>query len=152
MISAAQFLTNPFARAGAGPDMGQFGMQFGDVGGDEQLKQLAFPYAQAMLTHMILSLKNTLDWMSGDTDLLAASAKILSEPTLNYQDREKLDIKDDDTEESIKKKIDDIKQSRKSIQATITWSLLVGVPLLFILFGLARWQWRMSKRASITLA
>src|SRR5882724_8317121 len=84
VISSAGFLTNPFARSGAGTDLGgQFHMM-GPVGGDEQLQMIAGPYAQKYLTATILSFKNTLDWMSGDSDLIAASAKILGEANLTY--------------------------------------------------------------------
>ena len=64
--------------------MGQFGQMMPNLGGDEQLLMLAGPYAQQFVTGSILVFKNTLDWLTGDTDLLAVSAKILSDPNLAY--------------------------------------------------------------------
>ena len=49
VISSSQFLANPFARAGNGPDMGQMGMMMPGMGGDEKLQQIAGPYAQQIL-------------------------------------------------------------------------------------------------------
>ena len=81
-MSSSLFLTNPFSWAGNGPELGgQFAM-VGAIGGDPNLQAIAKPYARDYLTGTILSVKNTLDWISGDADLLAASAKLLSEPNL----------------------------------------------------------------------
>jgi len=85
------------AREGAGPDMGQFGGMMPNLGGDEQMLMLAGPYAQQFITGSILVFKNTLDWMTGDTDLLAVSAKILADP--NPRLRDKLKITPDESEE-----------------------------------------------------
>jgi hypothetical protein len=76
VISSAGFLTNPFARSGAGTELGGQFQMMGPVGGDEQLQMISQPYAQKYLTGTILTFKNTLDWMSGNSDLIAASAKI----------------------------------------------------------------------------
>jgi len=48
-------------------------------------------------------LKNTLDWMSGDSDLIAASAKILGEANLTYDSitRPKLDANDEDLKPAV---------------------------------------------------
>ncbi len=86
VLASAEFLCNPLARAGNGPDMGQYGQMMPNLGGDEQLLMLASPYAQQFVTGSILVFKNTLDWLTGDTDLLAVSAKILSDPNLVYGD------------------------------------------------------------------
>jgi ABC-type uncharacterized transport system involved in gliding motility auxiliary subunit len=66
VISSSLFITNPFAYAGNGVRSG---------GGDAQLLSLAAPYTK-YLTSTILVLKNTLDWMIGDEDLIELSAKI----------------------------------------------------------------------------
>src|SRR3984957_13870296 len=86
VLASAEFLCNPLARAGNGPDMGQYGQMMPNLGGDEQLLMLANPYAQQYITGSILVFKNTLDWLTGDTDLLAVSAKILSDPNLALGD------------------------------------------------------------------
>src|SRR5207253_2547482 len=104
VVSASEFLTNPFAYAGNGPELGgQFAM-FGNVGGDQELLMFAGPYAQSYLTNTILSLKNTLDWISGDTDLLAASAKIIGFSNLTYSNIEPPKLAADATEEELRKK------------------------------------------------
>jgi len=148
VVSSSEFLANPLARAGAGQDMGQMGMP--PMGGDEQLQQLAMPYAQLVLTTTILSFKNTLDWITGDTDLLAVSAKILAEPTLSYGQVEKPGMADD--EEAAKKRDDEAKQIRHRTQVWIEIVLILGLPMLFVLYGLIRWQMRMSSRQKVSLA
>jgi len=63
VVASSQFLANPLARAGNGPDVGQLGAMMPNVGDDEQLLMLAGPYAQQFTTASILVFKNTLDWM-----------------------------------------------------------------------------------------
>jgi len=151
VISSAGFLTNPFARSGAGTDLGGQFAQMGPVGGDEQLQMISQPYAQKYLTGTILSFKNTLDWMSGDSDLIAASAKILGEANLTYADvnRPKLDASDDET--SIKKKDEEYRDARKNTQRNVQLTLTLLCPLLFAAFGIIRWRQRESGRAAISL-
>jgi ABC-type uncharacterized transport system involved in gliding motility auxiliary subunit len=150
VLASSQFLANPLARAGNGPDMGQYGQMMPSLGGDEQLTMLAGPYAQQFITGSILVFKNALDWLSGDTDLLAVSAKLLSEPNLVYGD--KLKITPDESEEQIRKQEDDLKAARKDEQRNIEILLILGVPLLFGAYGLLRWRRRTASRASISLA
>lgn len=152
VVSSSEFLANPFARAGNGPDMGgQFGMMM-PQGGDEQLLQLAGPYAQQALTGTILSFKNTLDWLTGDTDLLAVSAKILSEPGLVYGDVSKPKFDENETDEQLKKEEEDLKQARKGTQLRVEIILILGIPLLFAAYGILRWRMRMNARANVSLA
>jgi ABC-type uncharacterized transport system involved in gliding motility auxiliary subunit len=147
VISSSQFITNPFAYSGNGPEMPQQQMgMFGDMGGDKQLLQFAGPYAQKYLTPTILSLKNTLDWMSGDADLIAASAKILGEPNLTYSSVRKPEFKADDSEEEIRKKDEEYRTARKDLQKKIQWTLTLGVPLFFGAAGLLRWRRREAAR------
>jgi ABC-type uncharacterized transport system involved in gliding motility auxiliary subunit len=150
LIASSQFLANPMAREGTGPDMGQFGQMMPNLGGDEQMLMLAGPYAQQFVTGSILVFKNTLDWLTGDTDLLAVSAKILADPNLSYGD--KLKITPDESEEQIKKQMDDLKAARKDEQAKIEWFLILGIPALFGIYGAIRWQLRLKSRANVSLA
>jgi hypothetical protein len=150
VLASSQFLANPLARAGNGPDMGQYGQMMPNLGGDEKLLMLAGPYTQQFITGSILAFKNTLDWLSGDTDLLAASAKILSEPNLVYGD--KLKITPDMTEDQLRHQEDELKAARKNQQASIEWLLILGIPLLFAAYGLARWRMRLNSRAHVSLA
>ena len=98
VVSASEFITNPFAYAGNGPDLGSQFAMFGNVGGDRQLLMIAGQYANRYLTNTILSIKNTLDWISGDADLLAASAKLISDPNITYRDVAKPKISAEDDE------------------------------------------------------
>jgi hypothetical protein len=150
LLSSSQFLTNPLARAGNGPDMGQYGMMMPNLGGDEQLIALAGPYTQQFVTGSILVFKNTLDWLSGDTDLLAVSAKLLSDPNLVYGD--KIKVTPDETEEQLRKQEDELKAARKDEQRNIEVLLILGIPLLFGAYGLARWRLRMNARSHVSLA
>jgi ABC-type uncharacterized transport system involved in gliding motility auxiliary subunit len=151
VISSSQFFANPFARAGNGPDMGQMGMMMPGGGGDEQLQQLAMPYAQQILTNTILVFKNMLDWVTGDVDLLAVSAKILQEPGLAYGDVSKPNF-DDMTEEQQKKQEDTMKKERTHTQHMVEGALILGLPALFGLLGVALWRRRISSRQNVQLA
>jgi hypothetical protein len=152
VISAPQFLTNPLARAGNPPPMPPQMAMMGSFGGDEDLQMLAGFYARNYLTGTILAFKNMLDWMAGDTDLLAASAKLLSDPNLTYSDIEKPDIDPtQDTEKGAAEKWDSYKKERKNRQLVVQWSLTVFPPLLFAAIGLIRWRRRESNRGRISL-
>jgi ABC-type uncharacterized transport system involved in gliding motility auxiliary subunit len=145
VVSSSLFLTNPFAYAGNGPELGgQFAM-FGAVGGDPKLLQLAQPYTK-YLTSTIISLKNTLDWMSGDADLVAASAKLLGEASLTYSSVTKPKFKAEENEDEMKKKDEEYRAARKDLQTHIQWFLILGMPAAFAAFGVFRWQTRQSRR------
>jgi len=144
VISSSLFLTNPFAYAGNGPDLGgQFAM-FGAVGGDPKLLALAQPYTK-FLTNTIIAFKNTLDWMAGDADLVGSSAKLLSEPSLTYSSVTKPKFKAEDNEDEMKKKDEDYRAARKDLQTRIQWFLILGMPAAFGAFGVFRWQTRRSR-------
>jgi ABC-type uncharacterized transport system involved in gliding motility auxiliary subunit len=148
VVSSSLFLTNPFAYAGNGPELGgQFAMM-GNVGGDEQLLMIAQPYTKH-LTNTILSFKNTLDWMAGDSDLIAASAKLIGDPNLTYASVEKPKFKAEDDENEIKRKDEDYKKSRQVLQRNVQWSLTLGMPLLFGAFGILRWRRRDAARSQL---
>jgi hypothetical protein len=152
VLSSSQFLANPFARAGNGPDMGQYGQMMPSLGGDEQLLMIAGPYAQQFITGSILVFKNTLDWLSGDTDLLAVSAKILSDPGLVYSDLPKLKITGDMSDEDLRKQDEDLKAARKAQQHNIDFALILGLPILFCGYGVMRWRRRLAANENVSLA
>ncbi len=151
VISSSEFLTNPFAYAGNGPELGGQFQMFGAVGGDPQLQQIGQFYTKH-LTSTILSFKNTLDWISGDADLLAASAKLIGVPTLSYQSVSKPKFKAEADEAEMKRKDEEYKAARKTIQQRVQWSLTLGAPFLFALFGLLRWRQRESQRDGLKAA
>ena len=152
VLASSQFLANPLARAGNGPDMGQYGAMMPNLGGDEKLLMLAGPYAQQFVTSSIMVFKNTLDWLTGDTDLLAVSAKILSDPNLVYGDLSRMKITPDMSEEQIRKQEDELKEGRKGQQHGVEIFLILGVPALLAGLGLARWRMRLAARANVSLA
>jgi len=151
VISSAGFLTNPFARSGAGTELGGQFQMMGPVGGDEQLQMISQPYAQKYLTGTILAFKNTLDWMSGDSDLIATSAKILGEANLTYDGITRPSIEASDDDNSIKKKDEEFRDARKNTQRNVQMTLTLLCPLLFAGFGILRWRQREGGRANITL-
>ncbi len=148
VLASSQFLANPFARAGNGPDMGQYGNMMPNLGGNEELLTVAAPYTQQFITASILVFKNTLDWLSGDTDLLAVSAKMLSDPNLVYGDLAKVKITPDESEEAIRKQELELRSARKEQQHSVDWLLILGVPALFAAYGLLRWRMRLAARAT----
>jgi ABC-type uncharacterized transport system involved in gliding motility auxiliary subunit len=151
VVASGYFLTNPFAYAGNGPDLGgQFAM-FGNVGGDEQLLMIAGQYANRYLTNTILSVKNTLDWLSGDADLLASSAKLIREANLTYRDVSKPTIQAEDDEDAIRKKDEEYRMARKKLQQNVQWTLTLGMPLFVAFFGLFRWRGRQSRKTRYKL-
>ncbi len=149
VVASSEFLANPFARSGNGTAMeGQMGMMMPPVGGDAGLRQIGGLYAEHFLTNTILAFKNTLDWATGDSDLIATSAKIIGDPNLTFSsiERPKLDASDDD--KSIKQKDEDYRHSLKSVENRVEFTLLIVAPLLFAAFGIARWQLRERQRAT----
>ncbi|OJY19989.1 MAG: hypothetical protein BGO98_01740 [Myxococcales bacterium 68-20] len=151
VLSSSQFFANPFVRSGQGPDMGQMGMMMPGGGGDEFLNQIAGPYVQLIGTTFILQTKNLLDWMTGDVDLLAASAKILMEPNLAYGDVVKPKAGEDMTEEQLKKEEDRIKKERKTKQRWIEGTMTLGIPVLFVGLGIVLWRIREARRQNVDL-
>ncbi len=75
VISASQFLANPFARAGNAPPLPRQMQRMGPTGGDADLLMLSRPYAEQYLTESILAFKNMLDWMSNDRALNACAVE-----------------------------------------------------------------------------
>ncbi len=150
VIAASQFLANPFARAGNAPPMPPQMQMMGPMGGDEDLLMLAQPYAQQYLTESILAFKNTLDWMSGDSDLIAVSAKLLGETSLTYSDISKPSVSAANPEDA-KKQAEEADAEQSKVQQQVQWTLTLFPALIFALFGILRWRWRESARANLTL-
>lgn len=151
VISASQFLANPFARAGNAPPMPPQLQMMGPMGGDEELQMISQPYAQKYVTPTILAFKNTLDWMAGDSDLIASSAKLLGESNLTYADISKPKQEATDDDAAIAKKAEDYKTERKRVQQRVQWTLMLFPAALFAAFGIFRWWRRESLRANIKL-
>ena len=76
---------------------------------------------------------------------MAASAKIIQEPGLAYGDVSKPSF-EDLTDEQLKKQEESMKKERGNIQRNVSWTLVVGLPLLFAALGLILWQRRNAAR------
>ncbi|HVY45728.1 MAG TPA: GldG family protein [Minicystis sp.] len=150
VISASQFLDNPFARSGNPPPMPPQMMMMGGIGGDEELQMISGPYAQQYLTESILSFKNILDWMGGDSDLIAVSAKLLGDTNLTYSDIRKPDKAATDPDVA-KKQAEDYDAEITKVQQRVQWTLTLFPAALFALFGIARWRSRENARNNIRL-
>ncbi len=149
VVSSSEFLTNPLARAGNPPPMPPQMMMMGGMGGDEDLQMLSGMYAQKYLTATILVFKNTLDWAANDSTLLAASAKLLGDPNLKYGGR--VEVAPGDDQAAIQRKLDDYKNTRKSVQSNIQLTLILVPAVVFLLLGVLLWQLRERSRESISL-
>lgn len=152
VISAAQFLANPFARSGNPPPMPPQMAMMGQFGGDQDLQAVAWPYAKKYLTGTILAFKNIMDWMAGDSDLIAASAKLIGDPNLTYADIEKPKVGTEDTPEEMEKQDEEYRLQRQKVQGRVQWSLTLFPPLAFAAFGVFRWRRRESNRDRIKLS
>ena len=89
--------------------------------------------------------------VTGDVDLLAASAKILQEPSLAYGEVTKPNF-DELTDEQAKQKEEGMKTERRQIQHRVEGGLIIGAPALFALLGLVLWRLREAKRNRVQLA
>ncbi len=146
VVSSSEFVTNPFAYAGNGQEMGGQFQMMGAVGGDQLLQQIAQPYAERYLMNTIVSVKNTLDWMTGDSDLIEASAKIIGDANLTYSSLGKMNVPADADEATLKRLDEDYRAKRQSLQSSVQWTLTLGVPVLFAVFGIMRWRQRGNLR------
>ncbi len=153
VISAPQFLANPFARAGNPPPMPPQMAMMGSFGGDRNLQEISLVYARKYLTNNILALKNILDWMAGDHDLIAVSAKILGDPNLTYSDIDppKIDPSED-TEQARAKREEEIQLERERVQERVQWAVTLVPPVVFAIFGVIRWRRREGRRDKISLS
>ena len=152
VFASSQFVTNPFARSGAAPEMPpQMQAMMGNRGGDRDLQMVAGPYAQQELTNSLLIFKNTLDWLSGDTDLLAVSAKITADPPLVYGALPK-PVFGDESDDQLRRRDEELRRSKVQKQHQVEWTLILGIPLLFVVAGVGRRGMREAARANVSLS
>ncbi|MFO0617385.1 MAG: GldG family protein [Polyangiaceae bacterium] len=151
VVSSAQFLANPFARSGNPPPMPPQMAMMGGGGGDRDLQTIARFYYKNSFPWMVMSFKNTLDWMGGEQDLVATSAKLLGAAPLRYSDIKKPDIKAEDSDDDRKKKEDAYNEQRNSLQTKVELTLIILPVVLFIVFGIVRWRLREASRNSVSI-
>ena len=103
---------------------------------------------------------NAIDWLSQEDELIAVRAKSVEEPLIEVP----ATVKEAEAEITSAAKQGDEAGAQAALEkrkgALEDWDAkkmrtktlnVVIVPLLLLLFGLARWQWRKQKRANITL-
>jgi len=152
VLSSGAYFGNPFQDAGKSPFAGQMPGMDPNMGADEELMRYAQIYNRARMSSFLVA-KQTCDWISQETDLLAVGAKLMAEPEITYPKSPAPAPAPDekpDSESFRKKKqnwIDSIKSEQRFIQYA---NILVG-PMLIGLFGLFRWWNRNTKRAAVKI-
>jgi hypothetical protein len=152
VVSAAAFFSNPFQEAGKSPFAGQIPGMDPSMGSDEELMRYAQLYQRARIPTLLIA-KQTCDWISQETDLLAVGAKLMAEPEITFKNipapAPAADEKPDS--ESYKKKraqwLDEIKVTKTETMLFNTF----GGGILIGLFGVFRWWQRNSTRASVKI-
>lgn len=152
VVSSGAYFGNPFQEAGKSPFGGMMPGMDPNMGADEELMRYAQIYNRARMSSFLVA-KQTCDWISQETDLLAVGAKLMAEPELSYPKSpaptpspdEKIDS------ESFRKKkaawIDAIKSEQRFTQ----WGNTLFGPALIGLIGLYRWWNRNNRRASVKI-
>jgi len=77
VLSSGSMFASPLARAANAPDQPGQGTMMVLPPTDDTLSQMAMPYAQQDLTQVILSFKNSLDWMAADEDFAKCAGKLI---------------------------------------------------------------------------
>ena len=151
VVSSSLFLTNPFAYAGNGPELGgQFAM-FGAVGGDQELLMFADRTRRVPDQHDPLAQEHArLDERRLRPDRRQRQADRRRQPDLQDVDQPKFGAEDD--EDEIKKKDEEYRQARKSQQISVQWALTLGLPLVVAGFGVLRWRRRQSRKDQYKLS
>ncbi len=117
---------------------------------------------------------NGIDWLAQDSDLIAIRAKNVEEPTIevpqSVQDAEAEARTAAETaltaaqqgdeagaQEAVEEQEEALERRKEAIaawddkKALYRWGNMLGIPLLFGVFGLIRWQMRQNKRKNIKL-
>ena len=103
---------------------------------------------------------NAVDWLAQEDELIAIRAKSVEEPlievpaTLKEAEEEiktATKERDESTANAALEKRKAALEDWDAKKAKIKWLNVTAVPLLFIAFGLVRWQIRKKKRANISL-
>ena len=152
VVSSGGYFGNAFQDAGKSPFGGMMPGMDPNMGADEELMRYAQIYNRARMSSFLVA-KQTCDWISQETDLLAVGAKLMAEPELTYPKSpaptpspdEKIDS------ESFRKKkaswIDSIKAEQRFTQ----WGNILFGPALIGLIGLYRMWNRNARRAAVKI-
>lgn len=150
VVSSGAFFGNIFQEAGKSPFAGQIPGMDPNMGADEDLMRYAMSYQQIGRIPSILVAKQTCDWITNETDLLATAAKLQQDPEITYktpapapEGEEKVDS------ESFQKKRRDWTESIRREQQTTKYLNMFGGPALILLLGGFRWWRRNQVRAAV---
>lgn len=103
---------------------------------------------------------NSIDWLAADTELVAIRAKNVEDPALEIPAavQEAEDTARAAAEEQNEEGVEDALEERKEAvkawdrrKAIYKWGNILGIPMLFALFGVVRWRMRTARRASMKL-
>jgi hypothetical protein len=81
--------------------------------------------------------------MSGDPELLAATAKFFGDPDLVYP-VELPKVEEGDTPEIARRKDEDYVGAKRQTKQAIQWTLTLVIPVFFAVLGLLRWRRRVA--------
>jgi ABC-type uncharacterized transport system involved in gliding motility auxiliary subunit len=151
VLASPLFVVNPYAHAGNPPPMPPQMAMMGAMGGDRMLQMIAGPYTQAYLATNVVAFQHMLDWLTGDTALLAVSSKLISASSLSYKDVPKPDINAEDSEETVKQKLQEYREGRKKLQQRVQLTLIFVPSLAFLALGIFRWRRREANRSRIKI-
>jgi ABC-type uncharacterized transport system involved in gliding motility auxiliary subunit len=126
-----------------------------------------------MTANVALAL-NAVDWLTQDSDLVAVRAKNVEDPAVEVP----LDVRaaeeeaqtavelskaaqqtqDVDQAKAAKEKFDEATKKRNDAlegwnkkKSLYRWGNMIGIPLVFVLFGVVRWQLRQRRRKNVSL-
>lgn len=103
---------------------------------------------------------NAVDWLAADLDLIAIRAKTVEEPALDIPDsvlaaeETVLVAAEEGSEAGVEEALEERKAAIESWEAkkrAYRWLNTLGIPILFALFGLFRWQRRKQKKETLKL-
>jgi ABC-type uncharacterized transport system involved in gliding motility auxiliary subunit len=115
---------------------------------------------QQELTRSMAFALNAIDWLAQEDALIAVRAKNVEEPlieipsTVKEAEAEITKAAEQGDNATAQAALDKRKDALEDWDAKKTRTKLLNVvlvPLLFLIFGIARWQWRKLKRAKIAL-
>ena len=115
--------------------------------------------AQSMNGSMALAF-NSIDWLAAESDLIAIRAKTIEDPPIDVPTGVSDAITaiesaiQEQDEEGVKEALEERKAAMEGWRSTknvYRWVNTLGIPLLFVLFGVIRWRMRQAKRANIKL-
>ena len=93
-----------------------------DLPADDKISTLARIDRRQALGNFAL-VQNILDWMTNEEDLIAVRMKSTAAPPIT-------------------------KDVSEGLKATLKYGNMIGIPLVFMLFGLVRWRLRRSPKKS----